>query len=45
MEEEQLIEEHISGNPRVLDSSGKLYKTMKEFARVDIFRVRDLPFK
>ena len=29
MEEEQLMEEHIFGNPRILDSSGKPYKTIK----------------
>ena len=45
MEEEQLMEEHIFGNPRILDSIGKPYKTIKELARVDIFRVRDLSFK
>ena len=45
MEEEQLMEEHIFGNPRILDSSGKPYKTIKELARVDIFRMRDLSFK
>ena len=45
MGEEQLMEEHIFGNPRILDSSGKPYKTIKELARVDIFRVRDLSFK
>ena len=28
-----------------LDSSGKPHKTIKELARVDIFRVRDLSFK
>ena len=39
------MEEHIFGNPRILDSSGKPYKTIKELARVDIFRVRDLSFK
>ena len=45
MEEEQLMEEHIFGNPRIVDSSGKPYKIIKELARVDIFRVRDLSFK
>ena len=45
MEEEQLMEEHIFGNPRILDSNGKPYKTVKELARVAIFRVRDLSFK
>ena len=45
MEEEQLMEEHIFGNPRILNSSGKRYKIIKELARVDIFRVRDLSFK
>ena len=45
MEEEQLMEKHIFGNPRILDSGGKPYKIMKELARVDIFRVRDLSFK
>ena len=45
MEEEQLMEEHIFSNPRILDSSGKPYKIIKELARVDIFRVRDLSFK
>ena len=45
MEEEQLMEEHIFSNPRILDKSGKLYKTMKELPRDDIFRVRDLSFK
>ena len=45
MDEEQLMEEHIYGNPRILDSSGKPYKIIKELARVDIFRVRDLSFK
>ena len=45
MDEEQLMEEHIFGNPRILDSSGKPYKIIKELARVDIFRVRDLSFK
>ena len=45
MEEEQLMEEHIFGNPRILDSGGKPYKIMKELGRVDIFRVRDLSFK
>ena len=45
MEEEQLMEEHIFGNLRILDSSGKPYKTIKELARVDIFRVRELSFK
>ena len=45
IEEEKLMEEHIFGNPRILDSSGKPYKTVKELARVDIFRVRDLSFK
>ena len=39
------MEEHIFGNPRILDGGGKPYKTMKELARVDIFRVRDLSFK
>ena len=45
MEEEQLMEKHIFGNPRILDSSGKPYKVIKELARVDIFWVRDLSFK
>ena len=45
MEEEQLMEEHIFSNPRILDSSGKPYKIIKELAKVDIFRVRDLSFK
>ena len=39
------MEEHIFGNPRILDSSGKPQKTIRELARVDIFRVRDLSFK
>ena len=43
-EEEQLMEEYIFGNPRILDSSGKPYKIIKELAKVDIFRVRDLSF-
>ena len=37
-------EEHIFGNPRILESSGKPYRTIKELARVHIFRVRDLSF-
>ena len=45
MEEEQLMEEHIFGNPRMLDSGGEPYKTIKELASVHIFRVRDLSFK
>ena len=45
MEEEQLMEEHIFCNPRILDSGGKPYKIIKELAKVDIFRVRDLSFK
>ena len=45
MGEEQLMEEHISGNPRILDCGGKSYKTIKELARVDFFRVKDLSFK
>ena len=45
MEEEQLVEEHIFGNPRILDSGGKPHKTIKELNRVDILRVRDLSFK
>ena len=45
MEEEQLMEEHIFGSPRILDSSGKSYKIIKELASIDIFRVRDLSFK
>ena len=45
MEEEQLMEEHIFGNPRILASSGKPYKIIKELAKVDIFRARDLSFK
>ena len=46
MGKERLMTEELSfGNPRILDSGGKLYKTIKELARVDIFRVRDLSFK
>ena len=45
MEEEQLMEEHISGNLRILFSSGTQYKITKELAKDDIFRVRDLSFK
>ena len=45
MEEEHLMEEHIFGNPRILDSGGKPYKIIKELTRVDMFRVRDLSFK
>ena len=44
MKEEHLMEKHIFGNPEILDSGGKPYKTIKELARVDIFRVRDLSF-
>ena len=45
MDEEQLMEEHIFGNPMILDSGGKPYRIIKELARVDIFRVRVLSFK
>ena len=34
MDEEQLMEEHIFGNPRILDSSGKPYKIIKELAKL-----------
>ena len=44
MEEEQLMEEHIFGNPRILDSSGKPCKIIKELARVDNVSVRDWSF-
>ena len=45
MEKEQLMEEHIFGNPRIRDSSGKPYKIIKDLARGNIFRLRDLSFK
>ena len=41
----QLVEEHIFGNPRIVDSNGYPYKPMKDLIRLGIFRVRDLSFK
>ena len=39
------VEEHIFGNPRIVDSNGYLYKPMKDLVRLDIFVVRDLSCK
>ena len=39
------MEEHIFGNPRIVDSNGYSYKPMKDLIRLGIFRVRDLSFK
>ena len=41
----QLVEEHIFGNPIIVDSNGYPYKPMKDLIRLGIFRVRDLFFK
>ena len=41
----QLVEEHIFCNPRIVDSNGYPYKPMKDLIRLGIFRVRDLSFK
>ena len=40
-----LVEEHIFGNPRIVDSNGYPYKPMKDLIRLGIFRARDLSFK
>ena len=39
------MEEHIFGNPRIVDSNGYPYKPEKDLIRLGIFRVRDLSFK
>ena len=41
----QLVEEHIFGNPRIVDSNGYPYKPMKDLIGLGIFRARDLSFK
>ena len=40
-----LVEEHIFGNPRIVDSNGYPYKPLKDLIRLGIFKVRDLSFK
>ena len=39
------MEEHVFGNPKILDRNGMPYKPFKELTNLKIFRVRDLTFR
>ena len=45
LSEAQLMEEHVFGNPKILDRNGMPYKPFKELTNLKIFRVRDLTFR